>query len=170
MACHAGLAGYLQFAGAMLALIVAIALPTVLERRKARAHDKRVVASLAAIVANAFEVLDEAFQSSKDAEAAIHYIDQYKTDRWQSAIDALESVPLMELPDAALVQATIALRASMIESFGQLKHSFKLMLTPPPGQRSDVLWKLGLQMLDARHAVAKAAADRIAVFAKKSNP
>lgn len=153
-------AGWAQAVGSLLALCVAIGFPIWHGERERRSADRRKVETLTAICNNAFVLTSAAASAAACQEAAIQYINSYRPDAWKSAAAALDAVPLMELPNFELVDATIRIRSTMHEAAGQMAHAWQIALKPPGDLSAHVYWHLGLgPMVQHSKAVADALSD-----------
>lgn len=154
-------AGWAQAVGSLLALCVAIGFPIWHSDRERRAADRRKVETLAAICNNALVLTSNAASGAQSEVAAIYYVDQYRPDAWKSATAALDAVPLLDLPNYTLVDATIRIRSTMHEAAGQMAHAWKLTVKPPEGLSANAMWHLGLGPLVGFNSQIREALDVI---------
>jgi hypothetical protein len=125
--CHPGMAAWVQAAGAIVALAIAIFVPVWMARSSDRLSRRRFLASVASIGGEVQECFaDAAMKCGEGEEAGRLFVRRVEAfHRFRIASAALNAIPVHQLPSYVLTRSVLELQGMMAEGMMQLDAAFK---------------------------------------------
>jgi hypothetical protein len=125
--CHPGMAAWVQAAGAILALAVAIFVPAWMARNRDRLNRRRFLVSVASIGGEAQQCFANAAMKCGAGEESgrtfVRSVEAFHRFRIVSA--AMNAIPVYQLPSYALTRSVLELQRMMAEGLMQLDTAFE---------------------------------------------